>query len=45
MIIITATMFKMYAVIIIVTHYIFGMQSWNGEQLNMDGNFQNVIEN
>ena len=34
MIIITATMFKMYAVILNITHYVFVMLSQNGEQLN-----------
>ena len=34
MIIITATMFKMYALIINITHCVFVMLSENGEQLN-----------
>ena len=40
MIIITATMFKMHAVVIInITHYVFVMLSQNGEQLNKDSDF------
>ena len=42
MIIITATMFKMYAVIINITGYVFVMLSWNGEQLNANSDFHNV---
>ena len=41
MIIITATMFKMYAVINI-THHVFVMLSKNREQLNANSDFQNV---
>ena len=37
MIIIAATMFKMFAVMINITHYVFVMLSWNGEQLMQTG--------
>ena len=42
MTVIAATMFKIYAVIINISHYVFVMLSWNGEQLNANSDFQNV---
>ena len=42
MIIITATMLKMYAVVIIITHYVILMLSSTGEQQNAETDFKNV---